>query len=119
MKANVPDEYEDTAYEYTYNRLMVGVLNKKIARAEQEGKDRYKNWLEGKLKQVLTEQCEMRKYLKEHGIKVTEIEEVDDLFVQYRLYVTGENGGYKEGHQKIWRSNLKMKLANKLNELLS
>lgn len=119
MKANVPDEYEDTAYEYTYNRLMVDVLNKKIARAESEGKDSYKNWLEGKLKQVLAEQGEMRKFLKEHRIKVTEIEEVDDLFVMYKIFVHSENGGYKEGHQKIWRAALKKRLADKLNELLS
>lgn len=118
MKANVPKEYEDTAYEFTYNKLIVEVLNKKIAKADQEGKDSYKKWLEGKLKQVLVEQGEMRKFLREHRIKVTELEEVDDDFVMYKIFVRGSEGGYKEGHQRIWKAALKKKLADKLNELL-
>lgn len=118
MKANVPKEYEDTAYEYTYNKLMVDVLNKKIEKADSEGKDGYKKWLEGKLKIVLADQAEMRQFLKEHEIRVTELEEIDDFMVQYKIFVKGKDGGYKEGHQPIWRAALRYKLKNMLNELL-
>lgn len=119
MKANVPKEHEDAAYNFTYNKLMVEVLNKKVAKAESEGKDGYKNWLEGKLRIVLAEQAELRKFLREHRIKVTDIEEVDDMFVLYKVYYGSEAGGYKEGHQKIWRSAMKFRLTKLLNELLS
>lgn len=118
MKANVPKEYEDTAHAYTYNKLIVDVLNKKINKAEQEGKDGYKKWLEGKLKIVLVEQSKMREFMKEHGIRVTELEEIDDMFVMYKMYVSGKDGGYKEGHQMIWRAALKLRLTKLLNELL-
>ncbi|MGM7720671.1 hypothetical protein [Metabacillus sp. Hm71] len=118
MKANVPGAYEDAAYEFTYTKLMVDVLNKKINRAESEGKNDYKKYLEGKLKIVLNEQMELRRYLKKHGIKVTELEEIDEHMVQYKIFVKGENGGYKEGHQLIWKAWLKMRLRNLLNDLL-
>lgn len=119
MKANVPKEYEDTAYDYTYSKLMVDVLNKKITKAESEGNDGYKKWLEGKLRIVLDDQKRMREFLNEHGIRVTELEEVDDFMVQYKIFVRGKDGGYKEGHQLIWRAALKYRLTKLLNELLS
>lgn len=118
MKANVPKEYEDTVYDFTYSKLIVDVLNKKIIRAEAEGKVEYANWLEAKLKIVLVEQGTMRKFMRDHGIKVTELEEVDDMFVQFNAYYANKAGGYKEGHNRIWRAALKLKLTRKLNELL-
>lgn len=119
MKANIPKEQEDAIYDYIFIGLMIEVLEKKIIKADVPGKEGFKNFLESKIKEVRSERVRLGKYFKDNGIKVTDLVEMDDMFVRYEYFVKNPSGGYKEGSQMIWKAALKMKLANRLNELLN
>jgi hypothetical protein len=113
MKAQISKELEGLINEKIYLDLEFFLLTKKIEKAkhknELESLSRFEQIFNEKFKELKTTNDLLRK----QNVKVNEPVE-DGEFVQYNFYVK-ENGGYKEGYFRYWKSAIRYKLKQRLD----
>lgn len=113
MKARISEELEELINEKVYLDLEIFLLTKKIEKAK------HKNELESlsHFEQIFNEKFKELKaandLLRKQNVNVYKPVE-DGEFVQYNFYVK-ENGGYKEGYFRYWKSAIKYKLKQRLD----
>jgi hypothetical protein len=113
MRANLPDELMKAIDNKIYLDIELHIVNGKIEKARQEGKDGFANHLMKIYKQINDERISVNKLLKDNGIKVQEVEVLDEFFVRYHYYQK-INGGFKEGYNQYWKSAMTFNLNNRL-----
>lgn len=106
MRANIPDELIKLIDEMIYLDLEVHILNKKIDKGKSVEK------LQSILKQVLDKRIEVRKQLRDQGVKIHNPVS-DDMFVRYR-YSVKVDGGYKQGIMQYWKDAMKLTLKKRM-----
>lgn len=115
MRANISDELLNAINEKIYLELELHVMEKKLLSAEQEGKVGFVNHLNQIILNLHKQHREINDYLKLNNVKVYDVVEIDEYFVEYP-YSQKVNGGYKEGTQRYWRSGLKYRLQERINK---
>lgn len=111
----LPEEYREAIDDKIMLDVEISVLQNMIQKAENEGKDSYKNYLEQILKSSLNKRMELGKYLKKNGIKISEPKRTCDMFIEY-YYSININGGYKDGYSRYWDKGIKFRLQKRLNK---
>lgn len=111
----LPEEYREAIDDKIMLDVEISVLQNMIQKAENEGKDSYKNYLEQILKSSINKRMELGKYLKENGIKISEPKRTCDMFIEY-YYSIHINGGYKDGYSRYWDKGIKFRLQKRLNK---
>lgn len=112
MKANISEELLDAINERIYLDLEIHILTGKMEKSENEGFNNYINKL---ISNLIKQRKEVNDYLISNGIKIHEVEEIDDMFVRYP-YVQSVMGGYKEGYQQFWKSAIKLQLKRRMSK---
>ncbi|TDL75315.1 hypothetical protein E2R56_05685 [Rhodococcus qingshengii] len=114
MKARISKDLEGLINEKIYLDLEIHLLTKRIEKAIQknlhESSLRLEILLDEKFNLLRLANDELRK----QNVKIHKPIS-DNLFVQYDFYIK-ENGGFKEGNFRYWKSALKYKLKERLNE---
>lgn len=115
MRANIPNELLNAIDDKIYLDLEINVLNSRLHKAEQEGNEGFAEFLNKLILKVITERRNVNQYLRDNGVTVYEVVEIDEYFVEYP-YSQKLNGGYKEGRQRYWRSAIKLNLKKRMSK---
>jgi hypothetical protein len=112
MRANISEELLDAINESIYLDLEVHILTKKMDESNNDG---FKRYLDKLINDVIKQRKEINNHLKANGIKIFEVEVLDDMFVRYP-YSQKVNGGYKEGYQQFWKSAMTYHLNRRMKK---
>lgn len=115
MRGNLSDELLNTINERIYLDLELNVINSKLIQAEKDGKEGFTNHLHKLYSNVSKQRKEINAYLKENGVKIHEVEVLDDMFVRYK-YHQRLHGGFKEGDQMYWKAGMKLELKRRMSK---
>ncbi|MDX8366603.1 hypothetical protein [Cytobacillus sp. IB215665] len=119
MRASIPEELLDTIVEKIYLDLEIHILEKKHMYAETQKKDEeHIKFLKQVISSVRKKRKEIGEVLKGKNVKIYEVVELDDMFVEY-TYAQKTNGASKEGTQRFWKAGLKYRLTRRINERLT
>lgn len=116
MRANISDELIKAINEKIYLDLELHILQKKLVEANKQGKTGFAEYLNKIILKVTSQRRANNEYLRKHGVKVGEPEELDDMFVRYYYSVQSDLGGYKEGYEQFWRAAIKMNLRRRMSK---
>ncbi|WP_152966741.1 hypothetical protein [Sporosarcina globispora] len=116
MRANIPDELIKAINEKIYLDLELHILQKKLTEANDQGKEGFAEYLNKVILKVISQRRSNNEYLRKHGVKVREPEELDDMFVRYYYSVQSDLGGYKEGYEQFWKSAMTYNLRKRMNK---
>ncbi|MDX8367135.1 hypothetical protein [Cytobacillus sp. IB215665] len=119
MRASIPEDILDTIVEKIYLDLEIHILEKKYMDAETQRKDEeHIKFLNTVLSSVRKKRKETGEFLKGKDVKIFDVVELDDMFVEYP-YAQKTNGASKEGSQRFWKAGLKYRLTRRINERLT
>jgi hypothetical protein len=114
MRANFDEEWFDIMDEKIYLDLEVHVMNNKLVQAEKENKTGFAEFLNKVVSELNVKLADVNNQLRELNIKISPVERLDDMFVEY-YYSCKINGGFKEGTLRYWDAAIKMKLGKRVN----
>jgi hypothetical protein len=112
MRADISDELLDAINERIYLDLEIHVLTAKLNKSDSEG---FSNYINKLITNVIKQRKELNDYLTSNGVKIYDVQEIDDMFVKYP-YSQKINGGYKEGYQQFWKDAIRYKLKKRMNK---
>jgi hypothetical protein len=115
MKARISQELNELINEKILLDLEIHLLTKKKEGIQKSNQHKMLLPLEKMINQKMKELKEANNNLRKQNVKIHEPIS-DGMFVQYNFYVK-ENGGYKEGQFRYWKSAIKYKLKQRLNPL--
>jgi hypothetical protein len=115
MRANILEELLDMIDESIYLNLEVGIIDKKITKAEAENNEGFANHLRKIHSNIIKQHKEINDHLRQNGIKIHEVEVLDDMFVQYN-YHQRVNGGFKEGYNRYWKTAMTFNLNKRMKK---
>ena len=114
MKANIPKKLEELIDEKIYIDLEIHILNTRLNRANvNKDKDRI-IYFENRLAQKFKERKKVNDQLRKEKVKIFSPVS-DDMFVQYDFSMKTNEGGYKQGNFRYWKSAMIYKLNKRLN----
>ena len=111
MRANISDELLNAINERIYIDLEIHLLTSRMNKSDNEGFNQY---VDGLITSLIKQRKQTNDYLKENGVKIYEVREIDDLFIEYP-YIQKVNGGYKEGTQRFWKDAVKYQLKQRMS----
>lgn len=112
MRANISEELLDAINERIYLDLEIHILTKRMNESDNVG---FTQYIDNILKNVIKQRKSVNDYLKANGVKIYDVEVLDDMFVRYQ-YSQKINGGYREGYQQFWKAAMKKHLQERLNK---
>jgi hypothetical protein len=110
MRGNLTDELLNAINERIYLDLEIHYLTSRMNKADNEG---FKQYVDGLISNLIKQRKQTNDYLNENGIKIYDVREIDDMFVEYP-YSQKVNGGYKEGTQRFWKDAVKLQLKRRM-----
>ncbi|MDX8359839.1 hypothetical protein [Cytobacillus sp. IB215316] len=119
MRPSISEDLLDIIVEKIYLDLEIHILEKKLIDAGNQRKDEdYVKYMKQVVSSVRKKRKEIGLVLKENNVKVYEVVELDDMFVQYP-YAQKTIGASFEGAQRFWKAALKYRLTRRINERLT
>jgi flagellar biosynthesis GTPase FlhF len=115
MRANLSDELMDQIEERIYLDIEIHMFSSKFEKANKEGNQSLATFFERVVKETTNQRKEVNDFLKQNGIKIYDVVEVNPDFVEYP-YSQKINGGYKEGTMRFWRAAIKLKLKRRISK---
>lgn len=115
MRANVSEELLNAIDDKIYLDLEINVLNSKLHKAEQAGNKGFAEYLNKLILKVTNERRNQNQFLRDNGVKIYDVIQVDDYFVEYP-YSQKIAGGYKEGTMRYWKSAIKFNLKKRMSK---
>jgi hypothetical protein len=112
MRANISDELLNAINERIYLDLEIHMLTSRMNKSDNEG---FKQYVDGLISNLIKQRKQTNDYLNENGIKIYDVREIDDMFVEYP-YSQKVNGGYKEGSQRFWKAAVKYQLKQRMGK---
>jgi hypothetical protein len=112
MRANISDELLNKINDRIYIDLEIHVLTKKMNESDNEGFTKYLDHL---IDNLIKERKEVNTFLIKNGVKIYDVREIDDMFIEYP-YSQKIDGGYKEGTQRFWKSAVKYHLKQRMSK---
>jgi hypothetical protein len=110
MRANISDELLNAINERIYLDLEIHMLTGRMNKSDNEG---FKQYVDGLISNLIKQRKQTNDYLNENGIKIYDVREIDDMFIEYP-YSQKVNGGYKEGAQRFWKDAIKLQLKRRM-----
>jgi hypothetical protein len=115
MRANISDELLDQIEERIYLDIEIHMYNSKLEKANKEGNKTLATFYERIVKETTVQRKEVNDFLKQNGIKIYDVVEVNPDFIEYP-YSQKVNGGYKEGQMRFWKAAIKYKLKKRMSK---
>jgi hypothetical protein len=112
MRAAISDELLIQINERIFLDLEIYALTNKMNKSDNEG---FINYLDGIINGLIKQRKAVNKFLTDNGIKIHDVVEIDDMFIEYP-YSQKIMGGYKEGTQRFWRDAVKYKLKQRMSK---
>jgi hypothetical protein len=112
MRADISDELLNAINERIYLDLEIHVLTAKANKSDNEG---FSNYINKLITNVIKQRKEVNDYLTSNGVKIYDVQEIDDMFIKYP-YSQKINGGYKEGYQQFWKAGIKLQLKRRMTK---
>jgi transcriptional accessory protein Tex/SPT6 len=115
MRANISEELLNMIDESIYLQLELHIVDNKINKAETENNEGFANHLRKIQLNIIKQHKETNDYLRQNGIKIHEVEVLDDMFVRYK-YHQKINGGFKEGYNQYWKTAMTFNLNKRMKK---
>jgi hypothetical protein len=112
MRANLSNELLNAIDDRIYLDLEIYALTNKMNKADNEG---FKNYLDKLISDIIKHRKQVNDYLIKNGVKIHDVVEIDDMFVEYP-YHQKTMGGFKEGTMRYWKSAMKLQLKRRMNK---
>jgi hypothetical protein len=112
MRANLSNELLNAIDDRIYLDLEIYALTNKMNKASDEG---FKNYLDKLISDIIKQRKQVNDYLIKNGVKIHDVVEIDDMFVEYP-YHQKTMGGFKEGTMRYWKSAMKLQLKRRMNK---
>jgi hypothetical protein len=112
MRGNISDELLNGVNERIYLDLEIHMLTNRMNKSNNEG---FKQYIDGLISNLIKQRKQVNDYLVQNGIKIYEVKEIDDMFIEYP-YSQKISGGYKEGTQRFWKDAVKLQLKRRLGK---
>ncbi|MEH7116081.1 hypothetical protein V7128_01480 [Neobacillus vireti] len=113
MRATISEELLNMIDESIYLNLELHIIDGKINKAEADKNEGFANHLRKIHSNIIKRHKEINDHLRQNGIKIHEVEVLDDMFVQYR-YHQKVNGGFKEGYNRYWKTAMTFNLNKRM-----
>jgi hypothetical protein len=113
MRATISEELLDMIDESIYLQLELHIIDKKITKAEADNNEGFVNHLRKIHSNIIKQHRKINEHLRQNGIKIHDVEVLDDMFVRYK-YHQKINGGFKEGYNQYWKAGIKLKLNKRI-----
>jgi hypothetical protein len=81
VRATISEELLDMIDESIYLQLELHIIDKKITKAEADNNEGFANHLRKIHSNIIKQHKEINDHLRQNGIKIHEVEVLDDMFV--------------------------------------
>jgi hypothetical protein len=113
VRATISEELLDAIDESIYLNLEIQIFDKKITKAEADNNEGFANHLRKIHSNIIKQHKEINDHLRQNGIKIHEVEVLDDMFVSIitirRLTVDLKKVIINIGRNQTFNLNKRMK----------